>query len=89
VDATHQSHSYATTDKLAETLQGATVAFDDPGFSTYDASVGIDKHPWTVQLYGTNLTDVRAILYANYKEYVKADTINVPRTIGVRFSYKF
>jgi iron complex outermembrane recepter protein len=89
VGATHQAHSYATTDKLAETLQGGTVAFDDPGFSTYDASVGIDKHPWTVQLYGANLTDVRAILYANYKEFVKADTINVPRTIGVRFSYKF
>jgi len=89
IGATHQSHSYATTDKLTNTLQGNSVAFDDPGFSTYDASVGIAKDAWTAQLYGTNLTDVRATLFASYAEYVKMNTINVPRTIGVRFSYKF
>ena len=89
IGATHQAHSYATTDHLTKTLQGATVAFDDPAFSTYDASVGIAKDAWTAQLYGTNLTDARATLFASYAEYVKMDTINVPRTIGVRFSYKF
>lgn len=89
VGATRQAHSYASTDHLTKTLQGASVAFDDPGFSTYDASAGIAKDAWTAQLYGTNLTDVRATLFASYAEYVKMDTINVPRTIGVRFSYKF
>ena len=85
----HQAHSYATTDQLTKTLQGASVAFDDPGFTTYDASLGIGKGAWDAQLYGTNLTDVHAILYSSYAEYVKANTVNVPRTIGVRMSYRF
>ncbi len=89
IGATHQAHSYGSTDHLTKTLQGGTVAFDDPGFSTYDASLGIARNAWSAQLYGTNLTDVRAILFASYAEYVKMNSINVPRTIGVRFSYKF
>ncbi|MDE2306462.1 MAG: TonB-dependent receptor [Gammaproteobacteria bacterium] len=89
VAATHQSHSYATTDHLTTTLQGKTIAFDDPGFSTYDASIGASKGAWSAQLYGRNLTDVRAVLFASYAEYVKMDTVNVPRTIGVSFSYSF
>ncbi len=89
VAATHQAHSYATTDHLTTTLQGASVAFDDPGFSTYDASLGIGKGAWSAQLYGRNLTDVRAVLFSSYAEYVKMETVNRPRTIGVSFSYKF
>lgn len=89
VGATHQAHSYATTDHLTQTLQGASIAFNDPAFSTYDASVGVAKGAWSAQLYGRNLSDVRAILHAGYDEYVKMDTVNVPRTIGVSFSYKF
>ncbi len=89
VAATHQAHSYATTDHLTQTLQGASVAFDDPGFSTYDASLGIAKGDWTAQVYGSNLTDVRAVLFSSYAEYVKMETVNRPRTIGVSFSYKF
>ncbi len=89
VGANHQAHSYATADRLSSTLQGATQAFDDPGFTTYDASLGIAKDAWTAQIYGTNLTDVRAILSSSYAEYVKMNYINVPRTLGVRVSYKF
>ena len=89
IGATHQAHSYSSTDQLTTTLQGASVAFDNPAFSTYDASVGIGRGHWNAQVYGRNLTDVRAILYSSYAEYVKMDTINVPRTIGLSISYSF
>ena len=89
VGATHQAHSYATVDKVSTTLQGASVAFDDPGYSTYFASLGISKDAWKAQLYGDNLTNTRADLVSDYSETVKANTINRPRTLGLRFSYKF
>lgn len=42
-----------------------------------------------MQAYGENLTDTRAQLYANYTEWYKTITVRRPRTIGLRFSYKF
>jgi iron complex outermembrane recepter protein len=87
--ATHQAHSYASTDRLTKDFQGNSVAYDDPGFSTYDASLGVSRDGWQVQFYGENLTDTRAQLYANYAQWYKAVTINRPRTLGVHFSYKF
>ncbi len=90
VGATHQAHSYASTNQLTVELNGTThTAYDDAGFSTYDAAAGIAKNAWSVQAYGENLSDTRANLFSFYNEYVKATTINRPRTIGVRFSYKF
>jgi iron complex outermembrane recepter protein len=89
VDGTHQAHSYASTDRLSRDLQGNSEAYDDPGFSTYDASMGISRDAWQVKLYGENITDTRAQLYANYAQWFKAVTINRPRTIGMQISYKF
>lgn len=88
--ATHQAHSYSSTNQLTVELNGKThVAYDDPGFSTYDAAVGISKQKWTVQAYGENIGDTRANLFSFYNEYLKATTINRPRTLGLRFSYRF
>jgi iron complex outermembrane recepter protein len=85
----HQSHSLATTDQLGLDLQGNFVAYHLPPFTTYDSALGVGKEAWLVQLYGANLTDTRAQLYANYSLNYKAITVNRPRTIGLRFSYKF
>jgi outer membrane receptor protein involved in Fe transport len=89
IDATHQAHSFASTDRLTKDLQGNSIAYDDPAFSTYDASVGVSKDAWNVQLYGQNITDVRAHLYTNARQWTRDVTINRPRTIGVRFGYTF
>jgi outer membrane receptor protein involved in Fe transport len=84
-----QGGSYASTDHLTTTLQGASVAFYDPGFTTYDASAGFSRDAWAVQFYGENLTDTRGNLFSTYNDFVKAVTVNRPRTLGVRVSYKF
>jgi iron complex outermembrane receptor protein len=89
IGAEHRGGSYATTDRLSTTLQGASVAFYDPGFTTYDASVGLSRDTWTVSFYGENLSDTQATLFSSYAEYVKMNTINRPRTMGLKFSYKF
>jgi len=87
--ATHQGGSYATTDPISKTLQGVSVAFYDPGFSTYDAAVGVARDAWTVQLYGENLTDTRGVPFSSYDEFVKMNTVIRPRTLGLRLSYQF
>jgi outer membrane receptor protein involved in Fe transport len=84
-----QGGSYSSTDRLTKTLQGESVAFYDPGFTTYDASAGVSRDAWTVQIYGQNLTDVHASLYSSYNDFVKAETVNRPRVLGMRFSYHF
>jgi iron complex outermembrane recepter protein len=89
IGAVHQSHSFATTDRLGLDLQGNFVGYDLPPFTTYDAALGIGNGAWLVQLYAENLTDTRAQLYSNYSLNYKAITVNRPRTIGMRFSYIF
>jgi iron complex outermembrane recepter protein len=88
IDAVHQSHSLAT-NFYALDLQGNSTAYGLAAFTTYDAALGVGKDAWLVQVYGENLTDTRAELYANYAQWYKAVTVSRPRTIGLRFSYKF
>jgi outer membrane receptor protein involved in Fe transport len=89
IGAVYQSHSLSTTDQLTHDLQGNSTAYDLPSFTTLDGAFGVGKDAWLVQIYGENLTDTRAQLFANYSQFYKAITINRPRTIGLRFSYKF
>ena len=89
IGAVHQSHSLASTDRLSLDLQGNSVAYDLPPFTTYDGALGVGKDAWHVQVYGENLTDTRAELYTNYAQWYKATTVIRPRTIGLRLSYKF
>jgi iron complex outermembrane recepter protein len=85
----HQDHSFATADRLTLDLQGNSIAYELPAFTTYDAALGVSKDAWVVQAYGENLSDERAQLYANYRQWYKAVTTNRPRTFGLRFSYRF
>jgi iron complex outermembrane recepter protein len=89
VGIVHQSDSLSTTDRLSIDLQGKSIGYDLPSFTTYDAALGAGKDRWLVQASGENLTDTRAQLFANYSQGYKAVTVNRPRTIGLRFSYKF
>jgi iron complex outermembrane recepter protein len=89
VGAVHQANSLSSTDRLTKDLQGNSIAYVNPAFTEYEASVGVSRDAWMVQAYGQNLTDQRAELYSNYRQWYKAVTIDRPRTLGVRFSYKF
>ena len=81
VGGMHQGHSYSAT--------GNVQAYDMPGFTTYDASLGVSKDAWTVQLVGENITNTLADLYTSSSQHILTETVNRPRTIGVTFSYRF
>jgi len=77
----HQAHSYSAT--------GNVQAFDQPGYTTYDGALGVAKDAWLVQLYGENITDVRYVTFINSGQFVQTNFIGRPRTIGLKYSYKF
>jgi outer membrane receptor protein involved in Fe transport len=81
VAASHQAHSYSAT--------GNIVVYDQPSYTIYDASLGIAKGKWNVQAYAQNLTDTRADLFSNDNQFVQAETVNRPRTMGLRLGIKF
>jgi iron complex outermembrane recepter protein len=89
IGAVHQSHSLSTTDQLSQDPQGRAIAYDLPAFTTYDAAIGAGTAAWWVQLYGENISDTRAQLFANYSEGYKEVTVNRPQTIGLRMTYNF
>jgi hypothetical protein len=90
VSASHRAHSFSTTDALqTEIDQKTPTRYEQPGFTTYDASIGVSKDAWMVQVYGTNITDVRGDLFSSYSQFVKMNTITRPRTVNLEFSYKF
>jgi iron complex outermembrane receptor protein len=82
----HQAHSYS----LAQALN----RYDMPGWTTYDASIGVSKGNWRVEAFGQNLTDVNKSLFTSAAQsgntvgYV-TETPMRPRVLGVRFGYKF
>jgi iron complex outermembrane recepter protein len=89
IGVVHQSESFSTTDRLAHDLQGQSIAYELPSFTTYAAALGVAKDRWQLQAYGENLTDTRAQLFANYSLGYKAVTVNRPRTLGLRLTYSF
>jgi outer membrane receptor protein involved in Fe transport len=81
VGGIHQAHSHSAT--------GYIQNFDEPSYTTYDASLGVAKDAWAVQLYGQNITDTRYVTFITASQFVTQDFIGRPRTMGVKFSYKF
>ena len=77
----HQAHMITAT--------GYVPAYDMPAYSSYDASAGIAKGPWAVEVFGQNLTDVNSSLSTNSGQFILAEVPQRPRVLGLKISYKF
>jgi outer membrane receptor protein involved in Fe transport len=66
-----------------------TQSFDQPGYTTYDASFGVSRDAWTAQVYAQNLTDTRGKVFLSDSQALQTQTVTRPRVIGVKFGYKF
>jgi hypothetical protein len=64
-------------------------AYDIPPYSSYDTSAGIAKGPWSVQLYGQNITNVNTPLAIDSAQYVLTEVPPRPRVLGIQFDYRF
>jgi outer membrane receptor protein involved in Fe transport len=84
--AQHTDHS------IADVVTQGTLGppdYDLAPYTTYDAAAGVAKDAWEVEFFGQNLTDTRAQLFITSNSYVQLTTVNRPRVMGLRFSYKF
>jgi len=84
----HQAHSISATSRTP-TPNEPGYAYNEPGWTSYDASTGVSKDAWTAVLYGENITDVRADLFENPNQFIDGKIVSRPRTIGLRLTYKF
>ena len=60
-----------------------------PSYTTYDASVGIAKDAWTLQLVGNNLSNEDASMHTSSGQFIKSEVPLRPRVITLQFGYKF
>jgi outer membrane receptor protein involved in Fe transport len=60
-----------------------------PGYTTYDASLGVAKDSWTAEAFGTNLGNSNASTFTSSAQFIKSEVPLRPRILGVRIGYKF
>ena len=60
-----------------------------PAYTTYDAAIGVSKDSWTVQLSGSNLTNVYGPANISSAQFIKAEIPLRPRVLMANFAYRF
>jgi outer membrane receptor protein involved in Fe transport len=63
--------------------------FENPAYSTVDASIGVAKDAWLVTAYGENLANSNASTFVSTDQFIVAQTPLRPRVVGASFAYKF
>jgi iron complex outermembrane recepter protein len=77
----HQAHMITAT--------GYVPAYDMPAFTSYDASAGVAKGSWAVQIFGQNLTNVNSSQSTSGAQFILTEVPQRPRVLGIKMSYKF
>jgi outer membrane receptor protein involved in Fe transport len=72
----------------AGAISTGRLRFENPAYTTYDASIGVAKDKWTATLYGENLSDSNASTFVSTDQFIVAETPLRPRVIGLTFGYK-
>jgi iron complex outermembrane receptor protein len=60
-----------------------------PGYTTYDAAIGVSKDSWTAQINGSNLTNSNASTNTTSGQFIKSEIPLRPRVLMLQFGYKF
>ncbi len=60
-----------------------------PAYTTYDASIGVSKDNWFVQLYGTNLSNSQASTFTSSAQFIKSEVPLRPRVVGLKIGASF
>jgi outer membrane receptor protein involved in Fe transport len=92
VASTHNGHSYTqagANPPLSGTITTGRLRFENPAYTTYDASFGVSKDAWSVTVFGENLGDSNASTFVSTQQFIVAETPLRPRIIGLSFGYKF
>jgi iron complex outermembrane receptor protein len=89
-DMSNQPASYLAGDIPSETIPTTThLRYDQPGYTTYDASVGVSRDNWSVKLVGENLGNSDASTFTSSAQFIKSEVPLRPRIIDLTIGYKF
>ncbi len=90
----HQGHSFTQAGSSPPLVTGIPIVnskmrFEDPAYTTCEASIGIAKGDWELTAYGQNLTNSNAAVFTSTYSYIVQQTPLRPRVLGLRFNYSF
>jgi len=60
-----------------------------PGYTTYDAAIGVSKDKWTAQLTGNNLSNSDAKTNIGSTQFIKSEIPIRPRVLTISLGYTF
>jgi iron complex outermembrane receptor protein len=93
LSATHNGHSYTqagSNPTIAQAgLTTSRLRFENPAYTTYDASFGVAKDPWYLTVYGENISNSNASTFISDDQFIVAETPLRPRILGLSVGYKF
>jgi outer membrane receptor protein involved in Fe transport len=92
--AAHSGHSFTQAGANPTFLPGNVVTnsrgrFENPAYTIYDASCGIAKDNWFVNVYAENLSDSNASVFVSTDQFIVEQTPLRPRILGVAAGYTF
>jgi outer membrane receptor protein involved in Fe transport len=93
--ASHVGHSFTqagSNPSIAESggvITTGRLRFEDPAYSTFDASFGISKDQWNLSIVGENLSNSNAATFTSTDQFIEAQTPLRPRVISMNFGWKF
>ncbi len=94
VGANHTGHSFTQAGANPNYAVGGAFSssrgrFENPAYSTYDASFGVAKDAWYMNVYGENISNSNASTFISTDQFIVAQTPLRPRVLGLTFGYKF
>jgi outer membrane receptor protein involved in Fe transport len=82
--------SYPNGNSPAEAIPTTTLLlYTMPGYTTYDAAIGVAKDNWTAQVTGNNLTNSDASTFTSSGDFIKSEVPLRPRVLTLTVGYKF
>ena len=94
VGATHNGHSFTQaganpTFGPGETVTNSRGRFENPAYTVYDASFGVAKDAWWVNVYGENLSNSNDSVFVSTDQFIVPQTPLRPRVLGAAIGYSF
>jgi iron complex outermembrane recepter protein len=93
VGGQHTGHSFTQSGNdpalSSSGINTTLLRFENPAYTTYDASLGVAKDAWSAHVFAQNLTNTETSLFTNTAQFAVAQTALRPRVLGVKFAYKF
>jgi iron complex outermembrane recepter protein len=94
VGVTHTDDSFTQAGSNPTIAEAGAVStgrlrFQNPAYSTVNASAGVAKDSWTVTLSGENLANSHAATFTSTDQFIVEQTPLRPRILTVSFGYKF